>query len=418
MDPIQPKQEPEETTNLNSIPPANNTTGSENPENAAANPDAEKNPQNAVGNAAVDKKPENAVDKKSLSIEEAIAFTEWLRCGENDPTKAKDPIVLAKENFISLAEKLNADLANLSLDDRAPREVEVFKAEEDYKEKLAEREALNKKKRLQDLQKRFAEDEDDSASFTAIAKGKVWAKLTVRRTECAMVELKTLEGGECYQVFDASLVDQEQLREAPDYDDLNVKKISPGQAALAFAAGYRGGPDTLLSTFDVEDFLAPKLPKKSSPNVVPREGRTTIWIMGHLKEGPEKGPDGKLIRSGLWMMPRSKWEGMKPSKNKKKIYEWGVGRAIRQFHNYQDSLEAEKNESKFEPETTPERFTRAGSKSAVDWRVPSKTPEPQGTPERDLSEPPRASSVVTERATPAPVSGGGPDAQDDQSMDM
>jgi hypothetical protein len=405
MDPIKPKQEPEDTTNLKDIPPADTTTGSD---NAAANIDA-KNPENAEANTAVDKKLENAINKKYSSIEEAdegiaftvdeaIAFTEWLRRGENDPTKANDPI---------------------GLDDRAPREVQVFKAEEDYKEKLAEREALNKKKRLEDLQKRFAEDEDDSASFTAIAKGKVLAKLTVRRTECAVVELKTLEGGECYQVFDASLVDQEQLREAPDYDDLNLKKISPGQAALAFAVAYRGGPDTLLSTFEIEDFLAPKLPKKSSPNVVPRAARTTIWILGHLKEGPEKGPDGKLIRSGLWMMPRSKWEGMKPSKNKKKIYEWGVGRAIRQFHNYQDSLEAEKNESKFEPETTPERFSRADSESARDWRVPSKTPEPQGTPERDLSEEPnlRAPSMVTERGTPAPVSGGSPNTQDDQDYE-
>ncbi|KAL5350975.1 hypothetical protein ACLOAV_004548 [Pseudogymnoascus australis] len=410
MDPTQPKQEPAETTNLNSVPLANNTTGSENPENAEAN-------------TAVNKKPENAINKNinetnAFTVEEAIAFTERLRRGENDPTKATDPIILAEENFVDLARNLHADLANLSIDDRASREVEVFNAQKDYDEKLAERKKFNKQKRLDDLQKRFAEDEDDSASFSAIAKGKVLAKLTVRRTECAMVELKTLEGGECYQVFDASLVDQEQLREAPHYDALNLKKISPGQAALAFAAAYQGGPDTLLSTFVVEDFLAPKLPKQSAPHVVPRKARTTIWIMGHLKEGPEKGPDGKLIRSGLWMMPRSKWEGMKPSKNKRKIYEWGVGRAIRQFHNYQDSLEAEKKESKFEPETTPDLFNRNGSESAEDWQVPTTTPEPQGTPERDLSETPtRFSSVVTERATPAPVFGGG-DTPDDLDMDI
>ncbi|KFY01360.1 hypothetical protein O988_02799 [Pseudogymnoascus sp. VKM F-3808] len=407
MDPIQPKQESAETTNLNSVPLTN--TGSENPENAAAN-------------TAVDKKSENAIK----TVEEAIVFIESLKRSGNDPTKAKNPIDLAEKNLVDLANKLNDDFANLSVDDRASREDEVFKAQKDYDEKLAERAAFNKNKRLEDLQKRFAEDEDDSASFTAIAKGKVLAKLTVRRTECAMVELKTLEGGECYQVFDASLVDQQQLHKAPEYGVLNLTKIAPGQAALAFAAAYRGGPDTLLRDFDVEDFLAPKLPKKSTPDVAPRAARTTIWIMGHLKEGPEKGPDGKLIRSGLWMMPRSKWEGMKPSKNKKKIYEWGVGRAIRQFYNYQDSLEAEKNESKFEPETTPEPFNRTGSESATDWRVPRTTPKPEGTPERDLSEsperdfsePPRASSMVTERATPAPVFGGGPNTQDDDYMDM
>ncbi|PVH73967.1 hypothetical protein DL98DRAFT_605944 [Cadophora sp. DSE1049] len=429
MDPIQPKQEPKEATNLNSIPPANATTGSE---NAAANTDAAKNPENAEANNVVDKKPENAINKKyssideadegiAFTVEEAIEFTARLRRGENDPTKAKDPIVLARENFTSLAGKLSADLANLSLDDRAPREAEVFNAEEDYKEKLAEQKALVKEQRRKDLQEQIDKEEDESALYDAISEGKVWAKLKVGYTDCAMVELRAKdkttgeydERASCYQVFDADLVDQTQLANAPNYNDIRPKKISRAQASLAFAVAYRGGPDTLLSTFDIEDFLAKKLPKKSSPDVVPRESRRTIWMMGDL-EVPEKGPDGKLVHNKVWMMPRSNWEGMKPSQDKKKIYQMGVGRAIRQFHNYHNALELEASE--FEPEKTP--FNRADSESANDWRVPDKTPEPEGTPERELSEEPRASSMVTERGTPAPVSGGGPNTQDDQDMDM
>lgn len=310
MDPIQPKQEPKETTNLNSIPPANATTRSE---NAAANTDAAKNPENAKANNAVDKKPENAINKKYSSIDEAdegiaftvkkaIEFTARLRRGENDPTKAKDPIVLARENFTSLAGKLSADLANLSLDNRAPREAEVFNAKEDYKEKLAEQKALVKEQRRKDLQEQIDKEEDKLALYNAISEGKVWAKLKVGYTDCAMVELRAKdkttreynERASCYQVFDADLVDQRQLANAPNYNDIRPKKISRAQASLAFAVAYRGGPDTLQSTFDIKDFLAKKLPKKSSDSVVLRESRRTIWMMGDL-EVPEKGPDGKLV---------------------------------------------------------------------------------------------------------------------------
>jgi hypothetical protein len=448
MDPIKPKQEPEDTTNLKDIPPADTIAGSD---NAAANNDA-KNPENAEANTAVDKKLENAINKKYLSIEEAdegigftveeaIEFTARLRRGDNDPTKAKDPIVLARENFTSLAGKLSADLANLSIDDRAPREAEVFNAEEDYKEKLAEQKALVKEQRRKDLQEQIDKEEDESALYDAISEGKVWAKLKVGYTECAMVELRAKdkttgeydERASCYQVFDADLVDQRQLANAPNYNDIRPKKISRAQASLAFAVAYRGGPDTLQSTFDIEDFLAKKLPKKSSDGVVPRESRRTIWMMGDL-EVPEKGPDGKLVHpfDKIWMMPRSNWEGMKPSQDKKKIYQMGVGRAIRQFRNYHNALELEAGE--FEPEKTP--FNRADSESANDWRLPKKTPEPEGTPDREFSEEPvnapgsnpnqgtvdvnidgRASSMVTERGTPAPVSGGGPNTQDDQDYE-
>jgi hypothetical protein len=443
MDPIQPKQEPVETTNLSSIPPANTTTGSE---NAAANNDAAKNPE---ANTAVDKKPETAINKKyssideadegiAFTVEEAIEFTARLRRGENDPTE-EDPIVLARKNFTSLAGKLSADLANLSIDDRAPREAEVFNAEEDYKEKLAEQKALVKEQRRKDLQEQIDKEEDESALYDAISEGKVWAKLKVGYTECAMVELRAKdkttgeydERASCYQVFDADLVDQRQLANAPNYNDIRPKKISRAQASLAFAVAYRGGPDTLQSTFDIEDFLAKKLPKKCSDGVVPRESRRTIWMMGDL-EVPEKGPDGKLVHDKVWMMPRSNWEGMKPSQDKKKIYQMGVGRAIRQFHNYHNALELEAGE--FEPEKTP--FNRADSESANDWRLPKKTPEPEGTPDREFSEEPvnapgsnpkqgkvdvnidgRASSMVTEPGTPAPLSGGGPNTQDDQDYE-
>ena len=85
------KQEPaEETTVISSLPPA-----SENPENAAGN---------------------TAADKKSLSIDEAKKFTAKLRCGENDPTKTKDPVALAEETFINLTQKLIKDFPNLSIE--------------------------------------------------------------------------------------------------------------------------------------------------------------------------------------------------------------------------------------------------------------------------------------------------------------
>jgi hypothetical protein len=191
MDPVQPKQEQvEETANLNSIPLANNTTGSENPENAAANTDAEKNSENAAANTSVDKNPENSADKKSLSIDEAREFTAQLRRGENDLTKAKDPIVLAKETFIELTQNLKAAFANLSIEDQESRKLEVFNAEDHYNKKLVEQKALVKEKRRKDLQEQFAKEEDESASYTAISKGKVWAKLKVGNTECAMVEVQ------------------------------------------------------------------------------------------------------------------------------------------------------------------------------------------------------------------------------------
>jgi hypothetical protein len=439
MDPKELKQEPvAEMTVLSSLPPANNITISENPENAEGNTAtdknpqnaegntaADKNPQNAIGSAAAEKKPENAVDTKSFGIKEAEAFTKWLRDSGKDSTEVRNPIVLAEANWVSLAEGLNADLANLSLVDRDSRKDEVFKAEKEYKEKLAEQKALVKEQRRKDFEEQIDKEEDDSELYDAISEGKVWAKLKVGYTDCAMVELRAVDKktgkyeDRCsiYQVFDADLVDQTQLANAPNYSDIRLKKISRAQASLAFAAAYRGGPDTVLSTFDIEDFLAKKLPKKSSPDVVPRESRRTIWMMGDL-EVPEKTLDGNLVHKKVWMMPRSDWEGMKPSKDKKKIYEWGVGRAIRQFRNYHNRLNSfcEIEESEFEPEKTP--FSRANSESANDWRVPEKTPEPQGTPDRDFSEPPRDSSLVTERSTPAPVSGGGSDTEDEEMIDM
>ena len=145
----------------------------------------------------------------------------------------------------------------------------MFKAEEDYNKKLADQKTVVIDQRRKELQKQFAKEEDDSALLTAISKGKVLAKLKVSNTECAMVEVREMEGGECYQVFDANLVDQAQLLDAPNYSEINSKKISPAQGALAFAAGYRGGPETLLSTFNIEGFLEPKLLKQSSPGVVP-----------------------------------------------------------------------------------------------------------------------------------------------------
>jgi hypothetical protein len=268
-------------------------------------------------------KPENI---NGMAKEENEEKDDWLLAADKLVKKLKEPKrgdhhTPRNEARINYQQVFN-EFENMSLVEQEAGKDKLFEAYNNYQNSEA-----------QHMRNQLTEDLDEQRDD--IRKAKVMAKNT--SSISALVEIGDIEGAYCYRVVNQDSVDQTQLDDAPKFSQLRPTcKITPGEANDIIGVAFKGELETLVDGFSVEDALQPALPRTSKlPKEQQRKQHPPIWLIGNLRQTKENENKNKW---NLWLLSRSSWEKMQPSRDAQKRANICIGKAARQFERYRKSI--------------------------------------------------------------------------------